>query len=234
MLEAENGYWFHAHPRTKGTTAYPDAIKDKDWVRNDRYLGVAFKPGMGVDLSEQRLCPYRCFDTIDMLNNLTAGSGLRPKLLIADSDTYQKGPADDIYPNLPVNYLKLDRVPGPDEPWDPILKAVRDGNFFVTTGQILIKSYAVEGTGSRRTVTAELEWTFPLEYVEVVWGDGKSVDRKIVSGTSLQPFGTKRFAIPFDAAGKSWVRFAAWDSAGNGAFVQPVWLKPQSTTAASR
>ena len=30
---------------------------------------------------------------------------------------------------------------------------------------------------------------------------------------------------PFDAAGKAWVRFAVWDSAGNGAFVQPVWLR---------
>ena len=26
----------------------------------------------------------------------------------------------------------------------------------------------------------------------------------------------------FDAAGKKWVRFAVWDSAGNGAFTQPV------------
>ena len=29
MLDAENGYWFHAHPRTKGTTGYPDAILEK-------------------------------------------------------------------------------------------------------------------------------------------------------------------------------------------------------------
>ena len=36
--------------------------------------------------------------------------------------------------------------------------------------------------------------------------------------------GAARFEIPFDAAGKSWVRFAAWDSAGNGAFVQSAWL----------
>jgi hypothetical protein len=32
------------------------------------------------------------------------------------------------------------------------------------------------------------------------------------------------FSIPFDAAGQKWVRFAAWDSAGNGALVQPVKL----------
>jgi hypothetical protein len=37
-------------------------------------------------------------------------------------------------------------------------------------------------------------------------------------------------AGPFDAKGKSWVRFAVWDTAGNGAFVQPVWLNPPRTT----
>ena len=41
------------------------------------------------------------------MNNLYAGSGLRPKYIIADIDTYQKGPEDDLYPNFPVNYLKL-------------------------------------------------------------------------------------------------------------------------------
>jgi hypothetical protein len=68
-----------------------------------------------------------------------------------------------------------------------------------------------------------------------VWGDGTKVDRHIVSATDLGPFGTKHFAIPFDAKGKSWVRFAVWDSAGNGAFVEPIWLKTAAmSTAPSR
>ena len=225
MMDAEGAYWYHAHPRTKGTTGYPDLIFDKPWTKNDRYLGGAFKPGMGMDLSETRMCEWRCFDSTDTMNNLYAGSGLRPKYIIADIDTYQKGPEDDLYPNFPVNYLKLDRVPGPDEDWSPVLKALRDGQFFVTTGEILIRSYSVEGTGERRTATADVEWTFPLSFVELVWGDGKKIDRQIISATDLPAFGTKRFAIPFDAKGKAWVRFAVWDSAGNGAFVQPQWLR---------
>jgi hypothetical protein len=36
--------------------------------------------------------------------------------------------------------------------------------------------------------------------------------------------GTRHFEIPFNAAGKKWVRFAAWDSAGNGAMAQPIKL----------
>jgi hypothetical protein len=233
MLDAEGGYWYHAHPRTKGTTGYPDLIFDKEWAKNDRYLGVAFKPGMGMDLSEQRMCEWRCFDAADAMNNMYAASGLRPKYIIADIDTYQKGPEDDLYANFPVNYLKLDRTPAPDEDWSPVLNALRAGEFFVTTGEILIKSYNVEGTGSQRTIAADVEWTFPLSFVEVVWGDGKKVDRQIIPATDLGPFGTKRFAIPFDATGKAWVRFAAWDSAGNGGFVQPIWLnaKPKTTTS---
>ena len=41
---------------------------------------------------------------------------------------------------------------------------------FVTTGEILIRSYSVDGTGNQRTINAELEWTFPLEFVEVTCG----------------------------------------------------------------
>jgi hypothetical protein len=225
MLDAEGAYWYHAHPRTKGTTGYPDLILDKPWTKNDRYLGGAFKPGMGMDLSDTRLCEWRCFDSTDTMNNLYARSGLRPKYIIADIDTYQKGPEDDLYPNFPVNYLKLDQVPGPDEDWSPVLKALRDGNFFVTTGEILIPSYSVEGTGDRRTISADVEWTFPLSFAEVVWGDGAKIDRQVIPATDLPAFGTKHFSLPFDAKGKAWVRFAVWDSAGNGAFVQPVWIK---------
>jgi len=126
-------------------------------------------------------------------------------------------------------------VPGPDEDWAPILTALRNGDFFVTTGEILVKDYKLEGKGDRRTLVADVEWTFPLSFVEVVWGDGRKIDRQIISATDLGPFGTKHFAIPFDAKGKSWVRFAVWDSAGDGGFVEPIWLgTPATSTAASR
>jgi len=234
MMDAEGAYWYHAHPRTKSTAGYPDLIFDKGWVKNDRYLGVAFKPGMGQDNSEQRMCEWRCFDAVDTMNNLYANAGLQPKYIIADIDTYRKGPEDDLYANFPVNYLKLDKVPGPDDDWSPVLKALRSGDFFVSTGEILIKGYKVEGTGASRTIAADVEWTFPLSFVEVVWGDGKKVERQIISATDLGAFGTKHFAIPFDARGKAWVRFAVWDSAGNGGVVQPVWLNEVARSTASR
>jgi hypothetical protein len=45
-----------------------------------------------------------------------------------------------------------------------------------------------------------------------------------MSATDLPAFGGETFTIPFDATGQAWVRFAAWDSAGNGAMTMPVWL----------
>ena len=46
-----------------------------------------------------------------------------------------------------MNYLKIDKTPGPEDDYSPILKSLRDGNFFVTTGEILIRNYTVAGTG---------------------------------------------------------------------------------------
>jgi hypothetical protein len=122
-----------------------------------------------------------------------------------------------------VNYVKVDPLPGPDD-MSTLIDAIRQGDFFATTGEVLIPSYAVQGPGTQRTVMADVEWTFPLEFVEVVWGDGQKTDRQIIAATDLPPFGKKRFQIPFNAAGQKWVRFAVWDSAGNGAFVQPLRL----------
>ena len=224
LLDAEGGYWYHAHPRTKSTAGFPDATWGTKYLKSDRYLGVAFKPGMGQDNSENTMCEWRCFDAVDTMNNLNAGQGIGPKYVIADIDTYRKNPEDDLYANFPVNYLKMDVVPGPDQDWSPVLKAMRDGTFFVTTGEILIKNYVVAGAGNQRTITADAEWTFPMAFMEIVTGDGKTVSKQVISATDMQPFGTRKLSIPFDATGKKWVRFAMWDVAGNGAFTQPQWL----------
>lgn len=215
MVEAEGGLVWQAHPRTKGSSGYPEAIKDTEHFRSDRYLGASYQ-SLPVDQSEKRLCEERCFGVLDDMNNW--GS---PKYMIAEGDTYQKFPEDDTFSHLIVNYIRLDRVPKFDEDWSPILQAMRKGEFFVSSGEVLIRSSAVTG----RTLTAEVEWTFPPEFVELVWGDGAKVDRQLIPASDEAAFSTKKYTISFDPAGKKWVRFAAWDSAGNGAFTQPVHLR---------
>jgi hypothetical protein len=218
MVRREGGFVWQAHPRTKGATGYPDASRETEHFRSDRFLGASYQ-SLPVDLSESRICEKRCFSTFDDMNNWAG-----PKYLLAEGDTYTKYPEDELYPELQVNYVKLDRVPSFEKGWEEYTKSLRAGTFFVTSGEVLIPQYTVEGTGAQRTVSAQVEWTFPLEFVEVVWGDGDKIDRKIVPATEMGAFGNHRFRIPFDAAGKKWVRFAVWDSAGNGAFTQPVIL----------
>src|SRR6266511_58162 len=221
MLVAENGLVWQAHPRTKGSSGYPDAIRDSAHFRSDRFLGGAYQ-SLPVDLSESRLCEVRCLGALDDMNNWAG-----PKYLVAEGDTYAKFPDDDTYQHLMVNYIKLDRLTGFNQDWTPIVNSLRAGDFFVTSGEVLFNSFSLEGAGDQLTIVADLEWTFPLEFVEVVWGDGLKTDRKIIPATDQPPFGRRRFQIPFDAKGRKWVRFAAWDSAGNGAFWQPAHLLNQ-------
>ena len=216
MVEAERGLLWQAHPRTKGSTFYPDVIKDAPHFLSDRYLGGAFQP-LPADLSQPTICGERCFGTLNDMNNWAG-----PKYLIAEGDTYTKFPEDEIYPQLAVNYIRLRELPKFDEDWSPITEAMRRGEFFVTTGEVLIPEFAVEGLEDAKTVVADVQWTFPLEFVEIVWGDGRVTGRQVLPTPELGAFGTKTFRMEFDAAGKKWVRFAAWDSAGNGAFTQPV------------
>ncbi len=219
LLQQEKGLVWQTHPRTKGSTGYPDVIKDKDFFQSDRFLGGSYQ-SLPVDLSEKRLCEARCFGLLDDMNNWGG-----PKYMIAEGDTYMKYPDDETFPQLIVNYVKLDRVPKYDSGWTPVLDAMRAGDYFVTSGEVLLRNSGIEGAGAKRTFTAEAEWTFPPEFAELVWSDGSKVEREVLSLSDKAPFGSHKFRIPFDASGKKWVRFAVWDSAGNGAFTQPVHLK---------
>ena len=208
------------HPRTKGSTHYPDAIAQGAAFNSDRYRGAGWRWGMGSDLSERRLSDKRVLPLFDEMNNWIADTDLQPKYLLAISETFGKNPGDDLYANGPVSYLKLDRVPtGAD--YSPVIGALSRGDYFVTSGEVLITDAVLTADGKRSSFSADLEWTFPLDFVEVVWGDGKTTHRQIVSATEQPAFGRKRFEIAFDATGAKWVRLAAWDTAGNGAMIQP-------------
>jgi hypothetical protein len=233
MAKRENILIYMPHPRSKGSTGYPDAIRNTAHFQHDNYRGIGVRWGMGLDGSEQRLCEYRCQTLLDEMNNWVADLPGPLKYLQAITETYQQGPGDDTYASGPVNYVKLAQLPGSND-WSPIIDSMKRGDYFWTSGEVLIPSYQVQGTGSQRTIVAEVEWTFPLELVEVVWGDGQTVDRQIIPATDLPAFGKQRFQIPLNATGKKWVRFAAWDTAGNGAMVQPVKLSGAVTTSAAR
>ena len=219
LLRDEHGLVWQTHPRTKGSAGYPDATRNTDFFNDDHFLGASFQ-SLPVDLSEKRICEGRCLGLLDDMNNWSG-----PKFMIAEGDTYMKYPDDETYPQLDVNYLKLDRVPRFDESWATVLDAMRAGNYFVTSGEVLFRSWGIEGSGPQSFYDAEVEWTFPPEFAELVWGDGASTHSEPISMLGMAPFSSHRFHVPFNPAGKKWVRFAVWDSAGNGALTQPVHLK---------
>jgi len=213
------------HPRTKGSTGYPDSVKDLPFFSDPHYQGVGFRWGMGLDRSEERLCEYRCQPLLDDMSNWVADKPIPPKYLLSISEVRHQQPGDELYSSSPITYVKLDRTPGPDDS-QLIIQALMRGDSFVTSGEVLMPKFSVTGTGTRRAIVADLEWTFPLNFVEVITGDGKTSNRQVISTTDLTPMRSKHFELPFDANGKKWVRFAAWDSAGNGVMSQPVKLNP--------
>jgi hypothetical protein len=220
MIEEQNMLVFMPHPRTKGSTHFPDAVRNDGPFDSNNYRGVGWRWGMGSDLSETRLSEKRVLPLMDEMANWMTAKGLRPKGIMAITETYAKAPGDDIYANGPVSYLKLATLPTRGD-YAPIIDVMNRGDYFVTSGEVLVPSHALTGAGRTAVLNADVEWTFPLDMVEVVWGDGAQTHRKVVSAKDLQPFGKRSFSIPFDATGAKWFRFAAWDTAGNGAMTQP-------------
>ena len=231
MAEAEDVLINMPHPRTKGSTGFPDAIKDRDYFHSPNYHGFGLRWGMGIDGSERKTCEYRCLPLLDDMANWIVDRPESLKYAISISEVRYQQPGDDIYGSSPVTYVKLDTLPPATDP-KPVVEALKKGDMFVTTGEVLVSNFEVRGTGDKRTIVADVTWTFPLDEVEIVWGDGKKTGRQVVSARDLPPFGTHHFEIPFDAKGKKWVRFAAWDSAYEGAILQPQRLNAMPTKKA--
>ena len=60
MAHREDIQIYMPHPRSKGSTGFPDAIRNTPHFLDSNYRGIGFRWGMGLDGSEQRLCEYRC------------------------------------------------------------------------------------------------------------------------------------------------------------------------------
>src|SRR5271166_1772982 len=60
------------------------------------------------------------------------------------------------------------------------------------------------------------------------------VSRQRVDLSDTGSFGQAELKPLVDLTGKTWVRLEAWDIACNGAFTQPVWLKPADCGHGSR
>jgi hypothetical protein len=132
-----------------------------------------------------------------------------------------------MYAHLNVNYLKLDKLPNYKSGWQSIVDVLQQGKFFSSTGEVLIPAFTVKSPNSKQaTISFKLKWTFPMNYAEVITGDGNKVYRERIALHNTQSFGEQTFNIPLDVTGKKWVRLEAWDVAANGAFTQTIFLHP--------
>ena len=226
LLRDEGGLAWTAHPRIKGSTGFPDRYRDQLFFQSDRFLGAAWK-AMPADLSEPRL-GSRVLDLLDDMSNW--GS---PKFALGEVDVFKIEPDHELYGHMNVNYLRLEKVPRFEDGWQPVVNALRGGQFFVTTGEVLIPGFTVNGSksgestiveGGNAEVRLDLKWTFPLAYAEIITGDGRQIKRQRIDLATTGAFGEMSRKINADVTDQRWLRVEVWDIATNGAFTQPIWL----------
>ena len=214
LVRREGGLMYQTHARTKGSTGYPDAIRDTEHFRDRRYFGAGWK-AMPADLSSPRL-GERTLTLLDDLHNWGMD-----KRLLGEVDVFQFDHTHEVYGHMNVNYVRTDRLPSFDNYGD-ILEPLSKGEFFVTTGEVLLPSWEFGGSEDEIEVKLEVRWTFPLQFAEVVWGDGQGTRRQIMHLHDSGEFGSESHNWKIRAPGWTWARVAVWDVAANGAFVNPV------------
>lgn len=218
MVKREDGYLYQTHPRTKGSTGYPDAIRETDYFRDARFLGSGWK-AMPSDLSSPRL-GERAFKTVDDMNNL----GYKKRML-GEVDVFQLDSTHELYGHMNVNYVRLPALPSYNN-YGQLLQAVAKGDYFISTGEVVIPDAKLSGEGDTLSASATVDYTFPLRMAEIVWGDGTATHRKIIPLENTRQFGHTAFTWTAEAKGWKWARLAVWDVAGDGAFTNPVWRQP--------
>ena len=228
LLKEEGGLAWTAHPRIKGSTGFPDNYRQRLFFTSDRFLGAAWK-AMPADLSQPRLGSR----VLDLLNDMSNWGD--PKYVVGEVDVFKIEPDHELYGHMNVNYLRLEKIPRFEDGWQPVLDALRGGQFFVTTGEVLIPEFTVNGKRSgeltvlpkdgKSKVRLDLKWTFPLAYAEIISGDARNIKRQRIDLSETTAFGEDSLTVDSDLSGQRWVRLEVWDIATNGAFTQPVWLE---------
>ncbi|TDE14897.1 hypothetical protein E0F88_16710 [Dyadobacter psychrotolerans] len=228
LLQDEQGLAWTAHARTKGSVNTPDIYNHEDFFKSDRFMGAAWK-AMPADLSQPRL-GNRVLDLLDDMNNWG-----EKKTVITEADLFTVTKENEMYAHMNVNYMMLDELPRYDEGWKPVVDAMQHGKFFGTTGEVLMHELKVNGKLSGETlklntdgtadVSLKLSWTFPMNFVEIISGDGEKVYREKFDLTSTKAFGEQQFNFRPKLKGRKWMRLEAWDSAVNGAFSQTFYLE---------
>lgn len=214
LFQRENALVYTSHPRTKGSKNFPDGYRDKDFYLDPHFFGGSWK-AINIDLSSPRL-GERSLNLLNEMNNW------QPKRILGEVDVFKISSEDELYGHMNVNYVRLDRLPDFDH-YGTVLQPLARGDFFVSTGEVLLPEASIRsGANGEIVVHARVRWSFPLRFAEVVWGDGKNTFTQRFSLGNTGPFGESTFDWNVPAGEWKWARFAVWDIASNGAFINPV------------
>lgn len=225
LIKAENALAWTAHPRLKGSMWHPDAAKDKEWFHEDFWMAGEWK-NQPPDFSQNRL-GTKFLNALDDQSNW----GER-KYLLPDGDLFFARPENEMYSQMNVMYLQMDKLPAFDDDWSPILNAIKTGKSFISTGEIVLNRFSVNGSGPGEEanaapasdIEAVIEGTFPLRNAYLFSGDSSEVYVESIDLSNSKEFTPYEFSMTADLSKRSWVRLEVWDVATNGAFTQPVWL----------
>jgi hypothetical protein len=218
VVRREGGWIYQTHPRTKGSMGFPDKIRESEWFRDSHYLGAGWK-AMPSDLSSPRL-GERSLKLLDDMNNW----GMK-KIIMGEVDVFQIDNTHELYAHMNVNYVRAPSLPDFDH-YGTLLEAIARGDFFVSTGEVLLPQTSLTVTPDAVQVKATVRHNFPLRLVEVVWGDGENTHRAALDPGPTREFAEMQVDSKVAVKGAKWARLAVWDVAGNGAFVNPVRTAP--------
>jgi hypothetical protein len=215
MVRSEQGLLYQTHPRTKSSYGFPDKVRNTNFFHDPRFIGAGWK-AMPGDLSTLRQ-GVRALNLLNDMNNW----GM-PKRLLAETDMFAIDHTSELYAHMNANYVRIGALPDFDN-YGRMLEAVSRGDYFISMGQVLLPEVEISKESADTIKTkSRVQWTFPLAFAEIVWGDGKETFTKTFDLDETRPFGSQTFEFSTEARNWQWARIAVWDVAGNGAFVNPV------------
>ena len=195
---------------------FPDKIRETEHFRDPHYIGFGWK-AMNSDLSTPRL-GERALKLLDDTSNW----GLRKKML-GEVDVFQIDSTHELYSHMNANDVRIPGLPTWDRYGD-MLDAISRGDYFISTGEVLLPEVSVNADGPAGIrVRATVRHTFPLQFAEIVWGDGSQTQRKLIPLDTTKEFQKTAYKWAVDAPGWKWARVAVWDIAANGAMTNPTW-----------
>ena len=99
---------YQTHPRTKGSTGFPDRIAQTAHFQDPAYLGAGWK-AMPSDPSSPRLGER----SLTLLDDLSA-QGIR-KEIFGEVDVFQLDETHELYAHMNINYIRLSELPAFDQ-----------------------------------------------------------------------------------------------------------------------